>query len=39
MSDPLSGFFRSLALIRASFGVLISDRELLVLRSSRRSPA
>jgi hypothetical protein len=31
MSDPLSGFFRSLALIRASFGVLMADRELLVL--------
>ncbi|HVY18496.1 MAG TPA: DUF6159 family protein [Bauldia sp.] len=31
MSDPLSGFFRGVSLIRASFSVLMSDKELLVL--------
>jgi hypothetical protein len=31
MSDPLSGFFRGISLIRASASVLMSDKELLIL--------
>ena len=31
MADPISKFVRSLSLIRASFGVLAADKELLVL--------
>lgn len=31
MADPVSSFVRSLSLIRASFGVLTADKELLVL--------